>query len=514
MIDTQNVPIQEMLPVDPTTTPSQRGHRHKRSFAISGDFDFLKQPASLPPLPCSSPSVDVTLTKPSRSSERRTSTADVDLISESEFAALSPSRVSNQVSSLSPRFFISEEPKFSSPFHGVPDAIINLDDALKTKPKSFKSHRRSESAPADLAVLMNPKTVTRDSLMIEEEDDTDVVSTSDHDSIGGKKEVQLMGLMSPLRPSSPSPIPEAQNSSLNGSPIQSRDTASNIPNSKFNSLKINRQKQRYYHYTKKLPTNTTSTIQPQSLKEQASFSSLSSAVVKTPLSVAHTPSKQTSTPSTPVSPSFDSAHHNGNKLHDDRRQISPVRSHKTQSINDISRNNTPSTNFKYKSKIYDVPQGSNCVSVSSRDDRTLSKRDMLFQNDPDVADAEKTNNLDLATSEEEATLPISKELLCGEPGDVVDLSSLSSPNKDFIHNFKNLTADAGSSIIPQFSDCDVEAFPGANDGQETRSVSDSAIVLDRTRKDKRKKKSRLNVFFMNFFAKNNNNNEKSTNDKA
>lgn len=513
MIDTQNVPIPEMLSVDPTSTPSQRGHRHKRSFAISGDFDFLKQPASLPPLPCSSPSLDIPVTKPARSSERRTSTADVDLISESEFAALSPSRVSNQVSSLSPRFFISEEPKFSSPFHGVPDAIINLDDALKTKPKSFKSHRRSESAPAELAVLLNPKTATRDSLMIEEEDDSDVVSSSDRDSMGGKKEVQLMGLMSPLRPSSPSPIPKAQDSTLDGSPTQSRDPTSNISNSKFNSLKINRQKQRYYHYTKKLPTNTTSSIQPQSLREQASSTSLSSVVVKTPLSVAHTPSKHTSTPSTPVSPGFSNTHYNSNKLQDDRRQISPVRSHKTQTFNGITRNNTPSTNFKYESKIYDVTQRTNCVSVSSRDDRTLSKRDILFHDDPDVTDAEKASNLDLTIGEHEATLPISRELLCGEPGDAVDLSSLSSPNKDYIHNLKPLTADASSSMIPEYSDCDVEAFPATSDGQETRSVSDSAIVLDRTRKDKRKKKSRLNVFFMNFFTKNNND-DKSTNEKT
>ena len=39
--------ISEPNPVNTLSTPSKRGHRHRRSLAISGDFDFLKQPAAI-----------------------------------------------------------------------------------------------------------------------------------------------------------------------------------------------------------------------------------------------------------------------------------------------------------------------------------------------------------------------------------------------------------------------------------------------------------------------------------
>ncbi|AGO10783.1 AaceriAFR732Cp [[Ashbya] aceris (nom. inval.)] len=81
-----------------------RGHRHKRSFAISGDFDFAG-------------------------------------------AAGGSSGGRGRVAAAGPRFFISEESRFSAGCGGVPDAIIDLDAALSTQ---VPGHRRSESAPAEV----------------------------------------------------------------------------------------------------------------------------------------------------------------------------------------------------------------------------------------------------------------------------------------------------------------------------------------------------------------------------
>ncbi|KAG0654920.1 hypothetical protein C6P44_000636, partial [Monosporozyma unispora] len=55
MAETQNLTVTDVHhSIGHLATPSRRGHRHKRSFAISGDFEFLKQPpqpSTVPPLP-------------------------------------------------------------------------------------------------------------------------------------------------------------------------------------------------------------------------------------------------------------------------------------------------------------------------------------------------------------------------------------------------------------------------------------------------------------------------------
>lgn len=387
MAETQNLTIPDVQhSVSHLATPSRRGHHHKRSFAISGDFEFLKQPP--PPQPFSFSPVsnhvtnDPTLVPPlptfisSETYQMKNNTPSnptilysplqSNKISDPESQNLlnpttTPRKRNDLFNQASPRFFISEEPKFSSPIKGVPDAIINLDDVLKTRPRSFKSHRRTESAPAGLEIIFDSSdpiginsnssgNIGCDSNPIEEEEDIDgneqnnspnnnitdtdtykyryrtnyTPSNKDTASKDGKNVPTV--LMSPMRPSSP--IFQSISRNVNTSPI--RNNANSEASDTYNSLRIKGQKQRYYYYTKQLniPNNTTSpllipashgnnlkfkpnnnsttanatTIQSQSLKEQSSMNSLTSNSSKTPLSPANTPSLQPyNTPSTPIS---------------------------------------------------------------------------------------------------------------------------------------------------------------------------------------------------------------------
>ena len=158
-------------PTEPNTggTPLRRGHRHKRSFAISGDFEFLKK----------DPLRDATFPIGSEANYAVDS-RDATPVSVCDVAELKTDLTFNTARSASthfltsPRFFITEEPKFTGGFKDVPDAIINLDDALKTRPRSFKSHRRTESAPADLQLSFNLERklkITEEQVAEEEEED-------------------------------------------------------------------------------------------------------------------------------------------------------------------------------------------------------------------------------------------------------------------------------------------------------------------------------------------------------
>lgn len=298
--------------VNNLNTPSKRGHSHRRSFAVSGDFEFLKQPPntiggtsnvnsnSVPPLPrCVSPDFN--------NSENKDKFHSTDV----SFAqSLTPRKIYNNISSPSPRFFISEEPKFTSPVKGVPDAIINLDDALKTKPKSFKSHRRSESAPADLEVAIDFKHAKSipDFIIDEEDSIENQDSDEDADMVSGTNQAAF-GLMSPLRPSSPAFRKNYQMNETTSSPTKlifhqqsSGIYSNNTKTDQYNSLKIKRQKQRYYHYTKQLPTNNiTVNTQAHALQEKKSTASLVSATSRTPVTMVTTPSNSANSPVTPLS---------------------------------------------------------------------------------------------------------------------------------------------------------------------------------------------------------------------
>ncbi|CAR29063.1 ZYRO0F18260p [Zygosaccharomyces rouxii] len=497
MADTQH--LQVTAPPPPSmgnenveTTPYRRGHRHKRSFAISGDFEFVKtmEPSSVPP------PLPFNVTSPTPMSPAPL---------EPEYAAKpTPSALQ------SPKFFVSEDPKFSSPFKGVPDAIINLDDALKTKPRSFKSHRRAESAPADLEAFMNLKNfgnsngdTKEESACIREEDDDDGGNNDDTVRTRANAETQLM---SPLRPRSPTPG-DVRSDNLgfhSGSPSRNNTLHANGGGNFNNSLKINRQKQRYYHYTKQLPIQAASQIQSQSLKGQASSGSLSSANMQTPGSMAHTPSKQMTTPLTPVSsgnPRFQPSH----VKNDDRPTSPTLRNHHHNHTQVSNRNGPSSTSFNYESKLYDMPHSitvTKSPSSTSNDNRTLNhNQDLAFSQEEKQSSqryhgsSSSSFNLSVSSTkqsntEEENNL-IPESLLLGEPGDAEDPTV--SLDREFARGLHPVSAE---NRLPSGSDS-----TSAKSHQESGTVSGSVCITEREQsKDKKKKKSRLSSF-MSLFAR-------------
>lgn len=581
MAEIQNLTIPDVPhSVSHLATPSRRGHRHKRSFAISGEFEFLKQPP--PPQPFSSSSSssnhiinDPTLIPPlptfisSEAYQVKNNTPPNPTIlyspllsnkmSDPECPNLlntttTPRKRDDLFNQASPRFFISTEPKFSSPIKGVPDAIINLDDVLKTRPRSFKSHRRTESAPAGLEIIFdssNPIGVNNttsgnigyDSNPIEEEEDVDnneqnnspgnnITGThiykyryrqnyshpnGDTASKDGKNVANI--LMSPMRPSSPTFRPISGN--INTSPI--RNNCNSETSDIYNSMRIKGQRQRYYHYTKQLniPSNatsplsvpasygnnlkvksnnttTTTTIQSQSLKEQSSMNSLTSNCSKTSLSPANTPSlQQYNTPSTPISysehkkSSFIELHNNTNATNNinnnnkignipyriphkkswtdqTRRQMSPnnfygqqqqvqlqhltkgfSQSLYTKYLNNDNNtmklaNNGTSSSFNFESKVYDIEYDDDVVvNIDQDNGKSSNKTQEIIVNkiyQTDSADTDETDETDILDKTNGFIL--SKDILLGEPGDAVDLSS----SKGYDQSDKNNNYNSNNNI--------------------------------------------------------------------
>ncbi|CCF57670.1 hypothetical protein KAFR_0D00240 [Kazachstania africana CBS 2517] len=503
MAETQHLQLPDVSPtVASFATPSKRGHRHKRSLAISGDFEFLKQaPSSVPPLPTYATSPNTYL-KPA--------VLDPSMVK-------TPQHPGNPIGTTpSPRFFISEEPRFSSPIQGVPDAIINLDDALKTRPRSFKTHRRSESAPADLEITLDfPAQIksksNKPSFTIDEEEDV-----SDNEE---RPSVKLAdGLLSPLRPSTPLfPDSKMEPGSKNTSPLKDHEGTNN--NEKFNSLKIMKQKQRYRYYTKQLPVygidavSDNTGVQSQRLKNQASTLSLTSSISITPASNSYTPSRHLVTPMTPDSfvdqqkqpesitgtlSKDRSASNRSIKFQEaiSKRTLSPQRKNfqrlSNTNINTVRRNSSTGvySKFNFKSKEYDMPYNdveteSKLTLVSKSDEASISTDLNLVENEV----CGKKNEL-------------SKELLLGEPGDTVDLSSFSmaklnsaKPSKT---NLKPSISNDKNNVKLQKKD-DLDDIAGGKD-KASEVKADSAPTFGIKSKSKKKRKSRLSIF-INLFTK-------------
>lgn len=482
------------------TTPYRRGHRHKRSFAISGDFEFLKtmEPSSVPP------PLPLNITSPTTLSATGV---------ESEYAA-KPAPAGLQ----SPKFFASEAPSFSSPFVGVPDAIINLDDALKTKPRSFKSHRRSESAPADLEVFMGVKNFNGDNsgdreeaACIQEEEDDDgngSGNNKDDNSNNDNSDDNIDAathLMSPLRPKSPTPGNKLGLHS--GSPSKNNNLHNTGSGNFSNSLKINRQKQRYYHYAKQLPIQAASQIQSQSLKGQTSSGSLSSSYMHTPGSLAHTPSKQMTTPLTPVSnsnPRFQAKN-------DDRVTSPTIRNRHNNNQNlDKHVSTSTSTSFNYESKMYDMPHSitvTNSPSSVSKDNGTLNQSECLNFSQEEKKQVPQGSQLyqesstpslkSLSTKKSDTEGKnglISESLLLGEPGDAEDPTT--SLNRDFAQGLHPMSAE--DRLTPSDSTSN-------ESHQESKTISDSVCINQgKQSKDKKKRRSRFSSF-MSLFSKSSHN---------
>ncbi|CAI4056764.1 hypothetical protein N7582_000698 [Saccharomyces uvarum] len=245
--------MENLLPPPPPqskefSTPPRNRHRHKRSFAISGDFEFLKQPTSAPALPsaCDSPTFE--------DSSRNANGAKLMAFNDSH-------NDSALICSPSPRFFISEESTYTSPIKGVPDAIINLDDVFTDNPKMFKSHRKTKSVPVKLDDFYSfHKGSSVPELTINEEMDEDETNSQ---------------LLEPIKPSS---------TSL--STCMDEDKKRPLENAKsYNSLKIQAQKQRYYNSTRYLPLSSDERpTDSQTLTKQSSITSLFSSRSITPVS--------------------------------------------------------------------------------------------------------------------------------------------------------------------------------------------------------------------------------------
>ena len=636
------------------TPPRRRQHAHKRSLAVSGDFDFLKQ----------------TITNVQSQSQPQPQPQTVFTPPKSPSAKyISPNRVPDPSITLSPRFFASEDSKFTSPIRGVPDAIINLDDALGTKPRSFKSHRRSESAPPELddiwelrlpvsplssrideevslseeeeeeeqeedgnlhsgSAMMTTTTMTPNrftqtgieevKIEIEDSRSVSVRSNSPHTNLNIGHNIGNNYLMSPLRSSSPGLL-NKRSIENDVSPIKPRSaetsngpTAVHFGNSSdtINSLKIQRQKQRYYYYTKQLPVvvSLPSSGSSHSLREQKSTSSLSSTVLRTPSSancVSSSSARGISPPATPVSSSDKSAQSNStltasgrtisngngtgsvdpkttsttnkiltkdnnndnnsktnttsnpdncspnakkfayytysmdtqaNKtraknlirspnsstrgqryLHYPHRLTSPRQgSHSTEfSRRSEVGENAPGSNssfssgsigrpvtqpiFRFESRVYDIPLdglgGDSQAAAVKQKSKSQSK---LLENDDDVVDdMSQERQADDSEVRSSISVPIlSRDILLGEPGDVVDLSTFDGKagNKKTHNKGDNDTATKGMNKLEVLSRANTdESEPlqkssprnryhhqmKVQDQQQSRSASDTAVLSRR-----------------------------------
>lgn len=232
---------------------NKKSHRHKRSFAISGDFDFLKTSQPLVSLPV-------------------------------QYTGSVPNVVFNTTPVQRTKFFMSEGSKHSSKHSRIPNAIIDLDDISKAESYMSKSHRRTESAPADLRFLF--KLESRSSLRLSEEIVMEE-ELSDEDEFNCNQIREHSDLISPRI--------FQRNEYTNSSEYLSTPKLTTFNN----TLKINKQKERYSNYT----MNLSSSQHTLHLQNHLSTSSVSSTSTT---SDSLTLSRNLSTPNTPASLTFKS----------------------------------------------------------------------------------------------------------------------------------------------------------------------------------------------------------------
>lgn len=607
MAETQNLTIPDVVQhsVNHLATPSRRGHRHKRSFAISGDFEFLKQPSPLqpssdhitndpilmhPPLPTFASS-DILQMKNNTPSNPAVLNSPLlsNKISDPDYPNLltnttTPKKRDDLFNQASPRFFISEEPKFSSPIKGVPDAIINLDDVLKTRPRSFKSHRRTESAPAGLEIIFDSSNslginnnnnssnsaTTHSNNPIEEEEDIEnneqnnllnnnitttktykyryrqnyPHSNKDAASKDGKNVPNV--LMSPMKPSSPIFHPISRNT--NTSPI--KNNSNSETNDTYNSMRIKGQRQRYYHYTKqlnisshttsplsvpasygnnlKVKSNNTAMTTTQTLKEQSSMNSLTSNYSKTPLSPAVTPYlQQYNTPSTPISysehkkssfiepqNSTNNSTNNNNNIGNvsyriphkkswtdqTRHQMSPSNSYGQQQPHQLTKgfsqsfytrhlNNDNSTikpansetpsSFNFESKVYDI-EYNNDANIDQDNGKSSNRPQEIILDSVNQMASTDTNETDILDKTDRFIL--SKDILLGEPGDAVDLSSSTGYDQSDNNNINDNSIDGTRHNTTDNNDTEMKTTTDFNNHEieiNTTTSSTSSKSVDK-----------------------------------
>ncbi|CAI1865666.1 hypothetical protein SEUBUCD646_0B06220 [Saccharomyces eubayanus] len=392
--------MENLLPPPPPqskefSTPPRNRHRHKRSFAISGDFEFLKQ---LTPAPALSSAYD--------------SPTFEDLSTITNSTKLTVPNESALICSPSPRFFINGESTYTSPIKGVPDAIINLDDVFTDDPKMFKSHRKTKSVPVKLDDFYSfHKGSSVPELTINEEMDEDEINS------------QLLG---PIKPSS---------TSL--STCMDKNKTRPLENAKsYNSLKIQAQKQRYYYSTRYLPLSSDERpTDSQTLTKQSSITSLFS-----------------SRSITPVSCNINTAGRinaiNGNHLDDVLYDLDTPASTLIQGVDNLQITSTE--------RIRSTPQSSSMKNCFPEDGKYINGFNFQSQNydiasltedfDPITSLSSSILDSERQSVDEEESIP--EEILLGEPLHVYNEISKSGEEVIFPTKQESVSTDRNSELSP------------------------------------------------------------------
>ena len=436
-------------------TPTRRVHSHKRSFAISGDFDFLTKPnsISLSTNPDAGIAINNCFSEPNRKFLNSPNPADESI----------------RLTTPTPRFFVSEEPTFTSLFRGVPDAIINLDEVFKTKPKYFKSHRRIESAPSDFELFVNNKSEINLQQAIKEEDDEELDTNKGNDIL---KSFSSGSLLSPLKTNLNLPQLDDAGENVKSYKFSNSNTKLNHDElSKIHSLKVNRQNQRYDHYTEQISTKIIDIqSQEQSKKDQDPLTLSTQVCINSPDSMTSSISSssvQFLSPETPVSGNtFHSKCRNQYSSNDCNRNVfaynykyNQMRYNKTSDFKEAI--------FNFESQEYDI---FNNISLESNISSPSKNIDLSSSEYVESSERSKAFGQDYI---------ISQKLLLGEPSDETSVQNQSRKDLRIQEKFIK-------SILPL----------------ESKIVSDSVLVLEgNPARADLKRKSKLKSF-MTFFSKN------------
>ncbi|CDK26909.1 unnamed protein product [Kuraishia capsulata CBS 1993] len=354
-----------------TTQAPRRGHFHKRSSAISGDFDvsFFMPPQqqlgnnssnslsvngssrsnqsslmsrSVPSSVTSSP-----LRPFDSQSIENTDLPIVQILTPdcSELKAFAPPVLTTPATPASPptRFFVTEEAQIDR-FTNIPDAVINLDDILNLKTANTIKHKRTGSAP-ELENFFNPPSSDKrftlgspqrtenpivEDIEEEDEDELRLFGQSDSSSLASNCKLTL--------DNSSNQSLNSNNSSLQQQQQQQNPRISGVSSINTPSINSLRGKVRYQSYY----NNQLSSSTPNSLK-RSSLDSCNNN--KENLFLRSSRSLQQGKSLMPP-PSSLGANSNSNSR-------SPVRN----SVRFGSGLKTSVSPFQYESVPYDIPKG-------------------------------------------------------------------------------------------------------------------------------------------------------------
>ncbi|KAH3899541.1 uncharacterized protein SCDLUD_003818 [Saccharomycodes ludwigii] len=429
---TGSVPIATSL-ANNNPAKRKKQHLHKRSFAVSGDFDFLITELNAQgtvdkndvKLPLPHPKIKDSSTYGYNSDINRT--------------------VPNGIIDLNEALLATPPSKNRHPY-------VNY----SSKPRSFNFHRRSESAPAGLDLLdgffgsfdatngnyYNTHSETYKSnknsfaglhkANINGNNTNSTIKEEDTEEDTYDKSANNQSLLAPIKPKT-----------LDVKKFSDTNTSS--PANTTN-ISLKKQKERYYNKVKNLPTiSSSSTTTYNQNKSQLSLSSSSdnsasispkilSTTNNTPNSSHSSNSFATSTITNATTKS--NSNNNNNNIH-------KLYSKYNTNAKALRNNNNV---FKYQSQMYDIPDSNNIKVPLLRSAR--SSEDISTRNN---------NNINSSEEVKDKFYEGEVVLLYGQPGDVVDLST-TTINTPTIKNFESITpvvsscSTAANSCISNITD--------------------------------------------------------------